>query len=1137
MTDLSASYLDHRQAFNQTSAADELLSRVTNGLDQEKPPTPTPQFPVAPAPLAGRVAADIGVGVTEIPRAVVKGVRDAYQNTINLAGEVGDWVEKKLNTPVLTIGSDGVSLQSREEFDQGSITDLVTGKKPKKRLADLAVLPDINAPKTTTGNLVKGVTQFLVGFKGVNKLAEAAGVPNLAGAAGYSIQALKGAVANFAAFDPHQGRLSDLIQQYPALQNPVTEFMSSKPDDSAAEGRFKNAIEGLGMGLVTDGFFKSVKMLRDVASARSASKALDDGVKVAPEPRGAAPDAFTSLGDEADHNLVSINTPDIAPGQVGEPKIPEVKINFARIDTPDDIKTAIQQLADAAAPDINNAHRGTQTFEQIKLNASQQNAWDVLQQRRAGAPLNAEQSVAARQLWVSSADKVSELAQQASKAPSEENLFAFRKMLSVHAAIQKEVIAARTETARSLASWRIPVGSSTERLRDIESVLNMEGGPEVTRLLAERVGALSRAGLHQELDAVIEKGAAAKTVSAVQEAWINGLLSGPQTHVANTISNTAVMGLRMAERATGAKIASLLGSEDSIVAGEANAQWFGMVQGAKDMARYYTKTAQAVGEAGIDSLTQRQLVSPEAIQSPAESLRLSGPTKLEYTPSISSEAFGISSSGFLGRSADYMGMLIRTPGKAMQMEDELFKTMGYRMELNSQALRQATKEVNQGIIQPDAIKNRIAELIANPPENLHLAAVDSALYQTFTNAPGKLAQGLSRMTAQYPALKVLLPFVRTPANILKFTFERTPLAPFMSSFRADVAAGGARRDLALAQMAVGTTMMLAASDAALNGQVTGRGPVEKGQRQALQREGWQPYSVKLGDRWVAYNRLDPVGSLIGLAADTTETLQNAQHDALDDADTEKLAVAATVAFAGNIVNKTYLSGLSSFIAALNEPTISAETWAQRLAGSIVPSVMATAERVDDPTVREAYSMMDAIMARTPGLSKDLPARLDLWGDPIKNESGLGKPFDAFSPVYTTKPTPEPIDQEIQRLGANITMPSRNTNFNGVTINLTQYPKAYQRYVELAGNELKHPAWNMGAKDLLNSVVSGNHPLSAVYKLRSDGPDGGKDVFIRDILRQYRELARTQLLNEFPELDTEVSDKKAQQRSLKMPVLQ
>jgi hypothetical protein len=73
--------------------------------------------------------------------------------------------------------------------------------------------------------------------------------------------------------------------------------------------------------------------------------------------------------------------------------------------------------------------------------------------------------------------------------------------------------------------------------------------------------------------------------------------------------------------------------------------------------------------------------------------------------------------------------------------------------------------------------------------------------------------------------------------------------------------------------------------------------------------------------------------------------------------------------------------------------------------------------------------------------------------------------------------------------------------------------------------------------LLDQVVSGQHPaLSAVYKLYSDGPDGGKKQMIENILSRYRDGAKRELLKEFPKLGDEVQQKQAHAREMKMPVL-
>jgi len=1146
MTDLATDYLLHRGNFMQASAADELLQRVaakpkSSGAAAAPATNPTQDAEGGDGRDSGamRAAKDLGGGVIETPRAIVKGVRDAYQSAMNMGGEFGGWVEKTLDLPTFTIDGGGVHMQTGEERDALRAKQGPTGAIPQ--------LPDLEPPKTVTGGVVKGVAQFLTGMKGAGKVAQSLKVPEMAGKAGYALAAAKGAAANFAFFDPHQERLSNLIQEYPALANPVNEYLAAKPDDGAAEGRFKNALEGLGLGVLTDGFFKGVRLLREVNFAKAKGTAAEEALAAAGNaPREMPANAFQGIGDAADDTLVKLRPkatapelkagPDMTPEQLAAAKKAakpesEVFINFARIDSPEDIQKVLGKIASENQKGIDAARRGKQTFEEIKLNANERDAWKDLMERREGDPMNAEATLAARQLWVSSAHKLTEVAEHAAGNPSEANLFAFRKMLAVHDAIQTQVIAARTETARALSQWRIPAGGNAERMRDVLARLEQTGGGEVARELADRISKLGRAGATKELTKVVEKTAYAKTRDAVVEGWINGLLSNPATHAANTVSNTATGFLRMLERGVGERISRSLGHNDGIATGEAMAQYSGLVQGARDMFRYYGKRANLLLNEDVEGFKAARA------ESPAVKSGLADATKVEHPPAISSEALKISNEGFLGRTVDMAGQLVRGPSTALGAEDEFFKTIGYRMELNAQAVRQAASEVHAGKIKPDAFKQRVAEIVENPPENIRMASADSALYQTFTNSPGKIAGSLSRLTSEYPALKVIMPFVKTPANILKFTFERTPLAPLMSKFRADIQAGGARRDLALAQVSTGTTAMLAFADLAMQGKISGRGPTDNSERAALTREGWKPYSIRVGDRWYPYNRLDPVGSLIGLSADSVEAQRNAQAESVDDNDAERIAVGTAIAFAGNLTNKTYLSGLSDVFEALSDPQRYGEGTVQRMVGSVVPAGVAAANRIDDPYVREVNSMIDAMRSRTPGLSDKLPPKRDLWGEPVKYGTGMGSAVDLFSPVQSANPTPEPIDQEILRLGAHVTMPAKKTNFDGVTVDLSQYPAAYSRYLELAGNELKHPAWKMGAKDLLNKIVGGEHALSPVYRLRSDGPEGGKDFFIRDIVSQYREMARAQLIKEYPDLAADVREKKAHARALKLPVTQ
>lgn len=224
----------------------------------------------------------------------------------------------------------------------------------------------------------------------------------------------------------------------------------------------------------------------------------------------------------------------------------------------------------------------------------------------------------------------------------------------------------------------------------------------------------------------------------------------------------------------------------------------------------------------------------------------------------------------------------------------------------------------------------------------------------------------------------------------------------------------------------------------------------------------------------------------------------------------------------------YHQGLSNFFEAMASPKSEGNHLLQSLAGSTVPAGLASLDHATDPYKRTVYSMISAIQARTPGASESLPPQRNLWGEPIKNGSDMGAAYDMFVPASTREAANEPIDKELLKQGINLSKVASRTSFDGATIDLHKSPEVYSRYQELAGNAYKDPAWGGGAKDVLNQIVSGNHDLSPVYERLTDGPDGGKATMIRDLLNRYRDGAKEQLLQEFPQLRAEVDRKRQAQ---------
>lgn len=795
----------------------------------------------------------------------------------------------------------------------------------------------------------------------------------------------------------------------------------------------------------------------------------------------------------------------------------ETYINFARIDEPEQVKFTIGKMAEAMKGSVDEARRGKITQEETAKMADDLGMTvPELLERRKGQPFNAEEALAARQLWAASGEQLLAAAKKAA-SPNAGDLdqFAFRRAMAVHAAIQNEVIGARTETARALAAWKIPAGGGVEKARAIKQVMDAAGGPNEARDMARRLAILAVTGAQPAAIArFVSRGWGAKSADIIKEVWVNGLLSSPKTHVVNIMSNSGVVMQQIYERAVAGGIRGLVGG-DGVKASESIAMAYGLLGSVKDAFRMAAKSLKT-GETGY-AFNKIDVTHPN---------------------SISSEAFDLASNTGMGRFVDFIGHTATIPGRLLGGEDEFFKTIGYRMEVHAQAMRQATNEGLTG----DAAWVRMQELVQNPPEHIRINAADAAMYSTFTNEVGWFGKAVMNLRDSGSpggqlGVTLVLPFVRTPTNIARYTFERTPFAPLVGQWRADIAAGGARADLALARMSTGTAIMLTAMDWADSGALSGAGPSDPDQREALVRQGWQPYSMRVGDRWYSYNRADPFGSTMGFAASISEALSRGEVDQ-EDVDEWQEVMAMTIAAVSQVtINKTYLEGVANVTEVMSDPKRYSEGYVNDLVASFVPftSLASAVETAVDPTQREATSPWEAAQARIVGLSKNLPPRRNLWGEEIRTESGLGRVYDFVSPITSRPEDITPVDREIVRLQQGPQRIKKRTMFDGVQVSMKNYPDVYDEYVRLAGNDLKHPAWGLGAKDYLNQVVTGKHAMSVVYGMLSD--ENRRD-FIENTVRDYRKLAQRQILEDprFMKFAAEVQYIKAAQQRSEFPVL-
>jgi endonuclease YncB( thermonuclease family) len=696
-------------------------------------------------------------------------------------------------------------------------------------------------------------------------------------------------------------------------------------------------------------------------------------------------------------------------------------IRLDKLDSPQAIRRALVQT-DRVTGGFDAAKRGRITQAETKSLASDLGMTvDDLLKRRSGQAFNAEQALAARQLLSRSGTDLVNMAKKlsAKENPGDDLEASFREAWLRHAAIQEQVSGMTAEAGRALSQFRMTATSRAIADRVLPSLGDVGGGSGRLKDVADRIVDLERVGTDPgSVNKFALRALSPKWKDKLTELYINSLLSGPQTHVVNMLSNTITALAQIPEHAVSAGIGAVrqaggkallrFGVEtdaERVMFSEVGARAVGLVQGTREGLRDGLR-ALLTGNA-VDPVTKLETQSMSAIKGP-------------------------------------LGSVIRTPTRFLTAEDELFKGIARRMEMTGLSMRQARMEGLTG----EAAKTRAGELLANPTDEMVKRSFDYARYLTFqTPLPhDSFAAGLSRGTQRRPWTKLFFPFVRTPANILKFSAERSPLGLLAKSVQADIRAGGVRRDNAVARILVGSGVGATIYSAALEGKVTGGGPLDDNARRLMQADGWQPYSFKVGDTYYSYSRLDPFSTIIGTAADMVDL---GEH--MTDRQREHMGMQIGAAVIANLSNKTWLSGLTSALEAINDPGRNLENFVARTAGSIaVPGFVAQVARTQDPILHEARDWQNRIRSRVPGLSDNLPARRDVFGQPITSQGGLGP--DIISPIWTSKAKNDPTVKALTATDIHLASPQRSYTEGGQRIEWT--PAQYDKLSALTGQVAK-----------------------------------------------------------------------------------
>ena len=717
----------------------------------------------------------------------------------------------------------------------------------------------------------------------------------------------------------------------------------------------------------------------------------------------------------------------------------EGNIRVENIETADDVRQVIVDASGERSGFMEARRNILRDEEAIRLAEDMGVDPKLIDKWAVGQAWTAEQVIFARKMLRQSATYVRDLALRLATKADQETLLDYVQARQTHMMIQEAVSGATAEAGRALRAFRFLRADGD--IVELNRVLKTGLGKDLEGMRAE-ARELSQLDLPEQVNKFLSRMKDARWGNMFTEAWINALVSGPHTHLVNMGTNAGVMLGAPVEAGVAAavgRIFRLFGREQGVTAAEMIDRAHGISMGFVD------------GLRGAGAILRDE--SKVDVYNPMD-------YDTRTIPGI-------------------VGQGVRLPGRFLAAEDKFFKAVAWQQEINVQARRIALSEGLSG----DMLASRIEQLRGTPTPEMLAAAVDFERYQTFQTALGSKSQWLLQLAGVHPLMRLVLPFVRTPVNLLKYSLERGPLGLLSKQVWENMTGknGAVARDTQISRMLVGNMVGIGVGYMALNGLITGGGPLKDEEQTTLRMTGWEPYSVKIGDVYISYRRFDPFSNTVGIAADLAAVAKywvTEKDEFGRDFDADRFTTLAGMTIYRNLIDKLSLRGVTGLVEATIDYERHGKSFINGLVGSAVPGVAGQTARTLDPFERETRSAWESLQSRIPWMRQDLMPKRDRWGEPFI--------ADAYGPLQMRMVNNDPVNRAMLELGINVDKPRRQIG----GVDLTE--RQYDDYSRISGRL---------AKTMLDGIISD--------RFRSMPPGAQIDT-IKSIVNQARAMGRAEV---------------------------
>ena len=567
-----------------------------------------------------------------------------------------------------------------------------------------------------------------------------------------------------------------------------------------------------------------------------------------------------------------------------------------------------------------------------------------------------------------------------------------------------------------------------------------------------------------------------------REAYINILLARPITQTRNFIGNSVAATNAVLERLTGAAFS-------------------------------IDKEAGLVGKEGLYLIKGMMAAMGDGLKAFGNSYKQFGPDEISKLDFIPREIPGV------------IGSIIRSPGDTMRGMDNFFKTILRRGSYYASAMRDG---VHRGLEKRE-LADFISRRVNHPTEKMLSEAEDFATSNTFQNELGKL--GKTAQNLQTGPLALYFPFMKTPINLAKYVWNRTPGLQLISKqLYDDILVGGIKADLAIGRLTMSNLTASFLFELAKEGFITGSGPVDPALRRAWMAKN-QPYSIKTKDGWIPISNAEPGSTIFGMVADFTQVMNQ-----LDDPSVEQGAMAISFTLMRDMADKTYWLTLSDIVD-MSSATFHGHEPSQKAIEVITSPIttvltggplIASVAKAVDPIRRETRGFINGLISRVPGYSKVLPPMRDGYGDFILPPQAIGGEWIGIaSPLTYRHDEKDRIKLEGAKLQVNIpkfpwTIGGRTRDdfdirapFPEDRLGIELSPQQRDRWQQMYKNMLRHPKYGI-EKQLLDNPIYLKQTRAAQ-----------REMFM-DLLSDYRSTSREALQIEDLELGKKILRSEASQ---------